>query len=87
MAIPYLLSISPLDGLVVPPHMTEIASNTNEDKTALLAVLALEELSPEQRARVAERYELLLEGRLPVASWLASRFSSFRRSASRVLSA
>jgi hypothetical protein len=48
--------------------------NSNEHRLAVLAALALEELTPIQVARVEERLELVSQGR--AASWLAARFAS-----------
>lgn len=57
----------------------ELVENTRAEVVAALAVLALDELTPTQLARVEERLQLVLSGPLPVASWLASRFSRRRR--------
>lgn len=58
--------------------LPEIVQNTPQ-LVAVLAALALDELTPIQTARVEERLQLLATGPLPAASWLTSRLVSRRR--------
>jgi hypothetical protein len=63
------------------------ADNTPNELLAVLAFLALDELDEMKRARVEERYQLVAEGMLPAASWLASRFAERARSSRSVAAA
>jgi hypothetical protein len=45
------------------------------ERLALLAYLALDELTPAQVARVEERYELMLESDRPISAWLSERIA------------
>jgi hypothetical protein len=58
---------------LTPPQMIDTIENSNEELLSALAMLAMDELTPEQLCRVEERFQLLAEGPLPVAAWVASR--------------
>lgn len=55
--------------------MIHVVENTRDELLAVLAALAMDELTPAQLARVEERYQLVADGPLPAAAWLAARYT------------
>lgn len=61
--------------------VVDVVETSNEHSLAVLAALALDELTPIQLARVEERAQLVFQGDVPTCVWLSSRLSELSRAA------